>query len=379
MDREVDKILPDMKGFFFVFFLLSFLQSQSQYTFELNGTVPPLLNNKKLILGINNLKISDTFRIRNNSFSIKGSLNGPSEDAYLLLMDDRYGQTYFVIDSGKNTMIVHEIPPNSITKKNKLSATEMINSKSNVIKKKLDYLVYKDYLEKQKTKNIKSDSIDNERFKRMTREEFSLVQQFPETYYSLVLLNRLSVRRSINLDDLLTAYNNLDDRIKGTPLGKQLKEELLNYFTLEAGNVVKSFTATTPLGAEFANESLKDTTYLLAFGATWCGPCKENIPKLKNLYSKFKNRKFTVVYVNLDGNEKLWKSQIANYGVGWINVSDNAKWKESELVKTFNISVIPLYFIVDQNQKIIYNSRSRSLRNSSFEEMEAIVAKQLVN
>lgn len=203
------------------------------------------------------------------------------------------------------------------------------------------------------------------------------MQQFPDTYYSLVYLYGLLGRlRLLRLDDeLLAAYNALDDRIKETPLGEELKAKLLNYYTLQAGNTIKSFSAYTPEGLTFTNKLLKDTVYLLAFGATWCKPCKDNIPVLKKMYNKFRHKKFTIVYVNLDGHDEVWKSQVADYGIDWINVSDNKKWNESEIVKAFNISAIPQYFIIDQNQRIVYNAR----RKQSFEpeQMEAIISQLL--
>ncbi|MBX3255187.1 MAG: AhpC/TSA family protein [Chitinophagaceae bacterium] len=367
-----------MRSVFAAFFTLLFLQSYSQYAFELNGRVPPSLNHQKLVFCIwdvysnHAFKKTDTILIKNNAFSVKGFLNKPSENAYLLLMDKR-SQVYFVIDSGKNTMIVHEIPANSITKKNKLSASEMINSKSNILKKKLDRFLYEDYLEEQRNKNNKSDSLAVARLKQLRLKEFNLLQQFPDTYYSLIKLYSLSGARSLKLDKILAFYNTLDARIRETTLGKELKEKLLNYYKLEAGSAVKSFSAFTPTGANFTNQSLNDTVYLLAFGATWCGPCKQNIPMLKGVYNKFRDKKFAIVYVNLDGNEDVWKSQIKSYGMDWINVSDNVKWKESELVKAFNITVIPLYFVIDQDQKIVYNSRSRLSENAGYEEMEQVI------
>lgn len=371
-----------MKLCFSAFFLLFFLSSYGQqYKFELNGTVPPSLNNKKLIFGmwdrysLHRFETRDTILIKNNAFSIKGFLNKPSENACLLLIDGR-SQKYFVIDSGKNNMVVHEVPPNSITKRNKLSEAEMTNSKSNVLHKKIDHLYYELYLEEQKNKNNISDSLTRQLGRQLRLRKLSLLQQFPDTYYSLVCLYSISNNlATFNLEELVSAYNGLSDTIRESPLGKELKEKLLNYYALEPGNESKSFWANTPEGVSFTNESLKDTVYLLAFGATWCKPCKENIPALKKIYNKFRHNKFTVVYVNLDGHDAVWKSQVADYGLDWINVSDNKKWDESEIVKNFNVSAIPQYFIIDQNQRIVYNARRRP--DFEPEQMGAIISQLL--
>lgn len=338
--------------------------------------MPASLNNKKIIFGLQETRKNDTILIKNNAFSVKGLLNEPSKEAYLLLLDRR-SQKYFVIDSGKNYITFNEVPPNSITKQNKLSAAESINSKSNLLKEKLSLLIYEDYLEQQKIENINSDSLTRQRIKRLRTKELKLVPQFPDTYYSLITLHNLSRSSSLDPNELLTVYNNLDNVVKETKRGKELKEELLNYYTLEPGNTVRSFSAFTPEGLIFTNTSLKSSVYLLAFGATWCVPCKGNIPMLKRIYDKFHDKGFTVVYVNLDGREDVWKKQVKNYAMNWINVSDNRKWRESELAKAFNISAIPLYFIIDQNQKIVYNSRSRLSPRIGYTAIEAIVTRLL--
>lgn len=371
-----------MKLLFVAFFLLLSSKSYTQYKFELRGTVPASLNNKKLIFGMwdrysqNKFKKEDTILIRNNTFSIQGFLNKPSEDAYLLLLDGR-SQKYFVIDSGKNKMVVDKIPSNSITKNNKLSTAEMINSKSNVLRKKIDALVYNHYLEMQKNKNNSSDSLAKQSLNRMRAKELNLLQQFSNTYYSLIRLYILSSKPVLSdLEGIVSVYNGLGYEIRESPLGKELKGKLLNYYTLEVGNTVKSFWANTPEGLSFTNESLKGTPYLLAFGATWCKPCKENLPMLEEIYKKFRHKKFTIVYVNLDGHDTVWKTQIAGWDVDWINVSDDKKWDESEIVKAFNISSIPQYFIIDQNQKIVYNARRRP--NFEPKQMDILIS-QLLN
>ena len=369
-----------MKLLFSAIFLLIFLQSHSQYKFELNGTVPASLNNKELIFAIwdqyslNKFKKQDTILIRQNSFSINGFLNKPSEQAYLLLTDGR-SSYFFVVDSGRNDMIIHTLPPESVTKRNKLSDAEVVDSKSNFLQKKIDYLGYENYLEKQKKSNS-SDSMALQLSRLLKLKELNLLRQFPDTYYSLIHLYGLSYSViSLETEELLDVFNTLDDKIKDSPLGKELNQKLLSVQSSKIGKTIKPFTAITPTGLAFSNTYLKDTVYLLAFGATWCKPCRENLPELKHIYDKFKGKKFQFVFVNLDGNEKAWKNEIIQYRLKWINVTDEKKWDESAIVKDFGISAIPLYLIIDKSQKIVYNSiRSR---NFEPEQMEAIISQLL--
>lgn len=369
-----------MKLLVSIFLIIFSLKSYSQYKFELNCLTPKTLNNKTLFFvlwdnySLNRYKKQDTILIKNNSFFIKGILSKPSEQAYILLKDDS-GICFFVVDSGKNDMIIHSIPAESITKKNKLSNTEVINSNSNLLKKKLDYLSYKNFMETQK-KSIRSNDTVIKRYRNLRLQELNLLRQFPNTYYSLIYLYSISYSVfSLKPDELLDIYNILDNSIKNSQLGIELKEKLLNYSSLEVGNFIKAFEATTITGLNFTNKLLKDTVYILAFGATWCKPCRNNLSMLKEIYRKFYGQKFEIVDVNLDGNEKAWKAEIINNHLNWINISDNKKWSKSELVKDFSISAIPLYLIIDNDGKIIYNSTGS--QNFEYKKIENIISQLL--
>ncbi|MCU0330435.1 MAG: TlpA family protein disulfide reductase [Candidatus Kapabacteria bacterium] len=92
---------------------------------------------------------------------------------------------------------------------------------------------------------------------------------------------------------------------------------------------------------------------LLNFWATWCGPCRREIPDLIAL-SKELSGKAVVLGVALDqGDDRvnMVKSSIERFGITYPNVIDNLDWKLAEAYG--NIPSVPTTFIIDKNGTII--------------------------
>ena len=122
-------------------------------------------------------------------------------------------------------------------------------------------------------------------------------------------------------------------------------------------------------GVEISADYLIGKNYLLAFGATWCKPCKKNYPLLRELYTKYKNANFEIISVNLDENKSEWLKQIREYRLNWLHVSELKPWRENQNSKTFEVFYLPLYILVDRNGVMVYNSiQSKDYKTEKLEQ-----------
>lgn len=69
---------------------------------------------------------------------------------------------------------------------------------------------------------------------------------------------------------------------------------------LESGDDAPPFTAVTLQGAETGSDDLLGAPYLLNIWATWCAPCREEMPELQQLHDAYAERGFQVVAVSVD-------------------------------------------------------------------------------
>lgn len=91
---------------------------------------------------------------------------------------------------------------------------------------------------------------------------------------------------------------------------------------------------------------------LVDFWASWCAPCRAEMPNVVNIYKKYHSKGLEIYGVSLDENMVSWQNAINVMKMEWIQVSDLKGWSSSA-VKTYNIKGIPATILIDNNGKIV--------------------------
>ncbi len=129
---------------------------------------------------------------------------------------------------------------------------------------------------------------------------------------------------------------------KNSFYGKCLNEQV-NPKTFE-GETLPQFDLQQADGSKKSMAScVKDKKYYLVdFWASWCGPCRKEIPNLKKLYELYKDKGLEIVSVSIDKNEEAWKKALKEEQLPWPNGVDRAG-----IADAYKVRAIPAIFLVD--------------------------------
>ena len=88
------------------------------------------------------------------------------------------------------------------------------------------------------------------------------------------------------------------------------------------------------------------------FWASWCGPCRREMPNVVAAYEKFHEKGLDIVGVSLDGQRAPWVEAIEKLKMPWVHLSDLKGW-ESLVTKVYKINAIPDNLLIDPQGKIV--------------------------
>jgi thiol-disulfide isomerase/thioredoxin len=131
------------------------------------------------------------------------------------------------------------------------------------------------------------------------------------------------------------------------------------------------FSFTTHQNQDLSNASLRGKVVLLDFWGTWCPPCRESVPILRNLNKKYAGKSFQLVGVSSDDDEDVWRTFTEAQHMDWQEYIDLS----GKVLEAFKVESFPTYVVLDKDGVIRF--RQSGLGPETQGELEDAINKAL--
>ena len=116
------------------------------------------------------------------------------------------------------------------------------------------------------------------------------------------------------------------------------------------GQQAPDFALKSSTGENLRLSEYRGDVVMINFWATWCGPCRQEMPHLDALYSRYQRVGFNLLGVNIDDDSGRAMDMIEDLGVNFPVLFDARK----EVSKLYDVSAMPVTVIVDREGTVRY-------------------------
>jgi len=117
-----------------------------------------------------------------------------------------------------------------------------------------------------------------------------------------------------------------------------------------AGQVAPDFALKSATGENLRLSEYRGDVVMINFWATWCGPCRQEMPLLNELFDRYERVGFNLLGVNIDDDSRRAMQMVEDLGVSFPVLFDETK----EVSKLYQVEAMPVTVIVDREGVVRY-------------------------
>jgi peroxiredoxin len=113
------------------------------------------------------------------------------------------------------------------------------------------------------------------------------------------------------------------------------------------------FTLKSAEGRNLRLQEQRGQVVLVNFWASWCGPCKQEMPHLNRIYDKYRASGFTLLAVNIDDDPRHGAATAAKWGLKFPVLLD----AEKSVTRLYDLGAMPATVLIDRDGRVRYLHR----------------------
>lgn len=192
------------------------------------------------------------------------------------------------------------------------------------------------------------------------------IRNHPESYVALYVATTLDVAR-YGRNEAQTIAALIPESIKASPKGQAAVKALLECPMYKGDQLPDFDVYNTNLQIVKLSSLLKEGHYMLVeLWASWCGPCRADIPHLKETYERYHGKGFEMVSISVDDDTSAWLKAVKEEGMPWTQACGvNGKGYDKECLNLFGVRGVPSCVLIDGNGKVLSTSCRGSWLNKT--------------
>lgn len=179
-----------------------------------------------------------------------------------------------------------------------------------------------------------------------------IVTKHPKNPLGSSLLCGLSWDKTLDNKKLKKIYSKVDKNLLDKTRKRVIEKNLFPELHISINDSIFDFNLLDRNDIKFYTKSLKGKWIFLDFWASWCGPCRQQLPELKKIYDENRKNNFEIVGISIDEEKSKWINALDKENLKWININEN-KGFDGEIAIKYNIDAIPKNYLINPEGKIV--------------------------
>ncbi|MBO9729989.1 MAG: AhpC/TSA family protein [Chitinophaga sp.] len=174
-----------------------------------------------------------------------------------------------------------------------------------------------------------------------------LVKEHPNSFASVFSLS--DARENTTPEEQELLYAKLSPKMQQTKEAKEFKEFSQGIKNSAVGKKVKDFTLPDEKDKALSLSQFKGKYLLIDFWASWCSPCRQSFPHMREVYQQYKNQPFDIYSISIDKSKSDWLKAVAAENNPWKQALDNINIAG----KGFAITGVPTTYLISPDGVIL--------------------------
>jgi len=293
----------------------------------------------------------DTLEVKNGVFRIKGKVTNPN--VYLLAFGPDYMPLEIMLEPGKFEVSgkiedadTWRVEGGQLQKTYNRYMDLMIpyNDRYTELYNQLTTAKLEGNAEEVENLSGQLDSIKDIYYEK----SYQFVEEQPVSILSAKLISEILMSNP-DVNRLQPVIDKFDDHVRQSSFGQRIITTMTTIQKTAVGTVAPLFTMNDLEGNQISLEKYKGKYVLVDFWASWCGPCRDENPRIVGIFNKFKGPKFDILGVSIDQNREKWKEAVVADQLAWTQVIDDSNVANKE----YGVVAIPANVLVDPQGVIV--------------------------